>query len=158
MPKAQRTRFAEHYESVEDIDLFSGGISELPLIDGVVGPTFACIMGVQFNHLKFGDRFFFEHGNQDGSFTAAQLQSIRRTLFSKIICENGDNFDKIHAKVFLLNSDRQVISFLKANCTIYANRAHLLLFSSCVRASRSPELELQNCANLPDVDLLPWKE
>lgn len=73
MPRSQRTRFQEHYENVEDLDLFSGGVSELPLVDGIVGPTFACIMGIQFNHLKFGDRFYFEHGNQDGSFTAGKL-------------------------------------------------------------------------------------
>lgn len=72
MPPNQRARFERNYETVEDIDLFSGGISELPLIDGIVGPTFACIMGVQFNHLKFGDRFYFEHGNQDGSFTPGE--------------------------------------------------------------------------------------
>lgn len=68
MPRSQRTRFQDHYEHVEDIDLFSGGISELPLVDGIVGPLFACIMGIQFNHLKFGDSFYFEHGGQAGSF------------------------------------------------------------------------------------------
>lgn len=76
MPKSQRSRFEEHYEHVEDIDLFSGGISELPLIDGIVGPTFACIMGIQFNHLKFGDRFYFEHGGQDGSFTDGKFSGL----------------------------------------------------------------------------------
>ncbi len=76
MPRSQRTRFQDHYEHVEDIDLFSGGISELPLIDGIVGPTFACIMGIQFNHLKYGDRYYFEHGNQDGSFTEGKLDAI----------------------------------------------------------------------------------
>lgn len=76
MPRSQRQRFQQHYEHVEDIDLFSGGMSELPLIDGVVGPTFACIIGVQFNHLKFGDRFYFEHANQDGSFTAGNDNSV----------------------------------------------------------------------------------
>ena len=129
MPKEQRQRFQQHYDSVEDIDLFSGGVSELPLIDAVVGPTFACIIGVQFNHLKYGDRYYFEHDNQDGSFTKGiffkkniylffkfcfvfffsnkeQLQSIRQTLFSKIICENGDDFQRIHRKVFLLNNER----------------------------------------------------
>ncbi|KAF7490083.1 Chorion peroxidase [Sarcoptes scabiei] len=128
MPQSQRIRFQQHYETVEDIDLFSGGISELPLTDGIVGPTFACIIGVQFNHLKFGDRFYFEHGQQDGSFSPEQLRSIRQTLFSKIICENGDNFERIHRKVFLLNSDS------------------------------SSDLKVQSCENIPDIDLEPWLE
>ena len=106
MPKSQRERFQQMFETVEDIDLFSGGMSELPLVDGIVGPTFACIIGVQFNHLKFGDRFYFEHSSQDGSFTQPQLTSLRKTLFSKVICQNGDRFEKIHSKVFMLNSDR----------------------------------------------------
>ena len=76
MPKSQRTRFQEHYGHVEDIDLFSGGISELPLIDGIVGPTFACVMGIQFNHLKFGDRYYFEHGGQEGSFTEGSYPRV----------------------------------------------------------------------------------
>lgn len=80
MPQSQRIRFQQHYETVEDIDLFSGGISELPLTDGIVGPTFACIIGVQFNHLKFGDRFYFEHGQQDGSFSPGIIHSISMLL------------------------------------------------------------------------------
>lgn len=127
MPTSQRQRFQQNYQDVDDIDLFSGGISELPMDGAVVGPTFACIIGVQFHNLKFGDRFYFEHSNQDGSFTtglasppilkqgpmikflnaiSGQLQAIRKTLFSRIICINGDNFAEIHSHVFHLNSDR----------------------------------------------------
>jgi len=73
MPPKQRMRFQQNYQHVEDIDLFSGGISELPLLDGIVGPTFACIIGIQFNHLKYGDRFYFEHEGQDGSFTSGEF-------------------------------------------------------------------------------------
>lgn len=69
MPSSQRMRFQQIYQSVDDIDLFSGGISEYPLQGAIVGPTFTCIIGTQFNHLKFGDRYWFEHGGQDGSFT-----------------------------------------------------------------------------------------
>ncbi|CAG2114555.1 unnamed protein product, partial [Medioppia subpectinata] len=110
MPSSQRQRFQQNYQHVEDIDLFSGGISELPMNGAIVGPTFACIIGTQFNHLKYGDRFYFEHEGQDGSFTSGQLQAIRKTLFSRIICINGDNFKEIHSKVFQLNSDRTCLT------------------------------------------------
>ncbi|KAL3222577.1 hypothetical protein MRX96_028359 [Rhipicephalus microplus] len=56
------------YDDVTDIDLFTGGITENNVQGGLVGPTFACILGQQFRRLKFGDRFYYEHEGQAGSF------------------------------------------------------------------------------------------
>jgi len=57
------------YRDVDDIDAFTGGLAETAPTDGLVGPTFACIIGKQFQFLKFGDRFFFNNdpGNNDNS-------------------------------------------------------------------------------------------
>jgi hypothetical protein len=51
-------RLQELYETVNDIDLFSGGLSETPLHGGMVGPTFGCIIGIQFKQLMKCDRFW----------------------------------------------------------------------------------------------------
>ena len=50
----------------DDIELFSGGISERSVLGGVVGETFNCLITRQMRSLKFGDRYFFTHdrGNQ----------------------------------------------------------------------------------------------
>ena len=50
-------RLRRVYDHVDDIDLFTGGLSERPVTGGVVGPTFACIIGQQFLNLRKGDRW-----------------------------------------------------------------------------------------------------
>ncbi|KAF2346440.1 hypothetical protein FHG87_022804, partial [Trinorchestia longiramus] len=48
-------RLAAVYSDVNDIDLFTGGLAEKPVIYGLVGPTFACILGQQFLNLRRGE-------------------------------------------------------------------------------------------------------
>jgi len=57
------------YASVFDIDLFVGGVTENPIAGGLVGPTFANMIALQFRNLKFADRFFYDDLNQSVSFT-----------------------------------------------------------------------------------------
>lgn len=62
-------RLQQLYSSVEDMDLFLGGIIERPVEDALLGPTFRCLVGDQFKRLKWGDRFWYEEAGQPGSFT-----------------------------------------------------------------------------------------
>uniref|UniRef100_A0ABK9NGL7 Uncharacterized protein n=1 Tax=Glossina morsitans morsitans TaxID=37546 RepID=A0ABK9NGL7_GLOMM len=79
-------RIGHAYRSVHDIDLFVGGIAERPVSGALVGPTFACIIAQQFHNTRKGDRFWYENGNFESSFTPSQLQSLRRISLANILC------------------------------------------------------------------------
>ena len=63
--------YARLYDSPADLDLFSAGLAERPVLHspdtvslpcsvqvpgGLLGPTFTCIIGRQFGRLRRGDR------------------------------------------------------------------------------------------------------
>ncbi|KAL3272932.1 hypothetical protein HHI36_014391 [Cryptolaemus montrouzieri] len=91
IPPEVITRFKRIYATVDDIDLFPGGMSERPLQGGLVGPTFACIIAIQFRQLRKCDRFWYENIDPVVRFSEAQLAEIRKSTLAKIICENMDH-------------------------------------------------------------------
>jgi len=93
------------YAHVDDIDLFVAGNYEKKLRDAMVGPVFACIIGEQYRRLKFGDRYWYENGNQAGAFTPSQLSEIKRSSLARIICDNGEAVDKIQPLAFLKHAN-----------------------------------------------------
>ena len=62
---------------VDDVDLYIAGISESHLPGAVVGPTFGCIIGKNFQRFMHGDRFWFETSNSKLGFTEGKPFSIR---------------------------------------------------------------------------------
>ncbi|XP_061399863.1 uncharacterized protein LOC133335570 [Musca vetustissima] len=86
-PESAR-RISHAYQNVHDIDLFVGGIAERPVVGGLVGPTFACIIAQQFSNSRKGDRFWYENGGFESSFTPAQLHSIRRVTLASVLCRS----------------------------------------------------------------------
>lgn len=78
------------YASVFDIDLFVGGVTENPIAGGLVGPTFANMIALQFRNLKFADRFFYDDLSQSVSFTKSQLDEIQKVSLARIVCDNSD--------------------------------------------------------------------
>lgn len=45
------------------------GLSEIPLRDGLLGETFANMVGLHFSRLKLGDRFWHETDDPIAGFT-----------------------------------------------------------------------------------------
>eukprot|EP00116_Pleurobrachia_bachei_P002814 sb/3463076/ len=98
-----RARIDLVYGDIEKTDLFVGGILEEPVNDGLLGPTFSCILGEQFKQLRDGDRFFYTH---KGVFTPEQLDQILKSSLSKVICDNTRTLDKMPRAAFLVE-DRE---------------------------------------------------
>ncbi|XP_025074585.1 uncharacterized protein LOC105429244 [Pogonomyrmex barbatus] len=94
-------KFKSLYSSVEDIDLFSAGLAENSVLGGLVGPTFACIIGQQFSNLRRGDRFWYENPNSESSFTIGQLQQIKQVSLAQVLCRAMDGIKTIQPFVFL---------------------------------------------------------
>ncbi|XP_071090260.1 salivary peroxidase/catechol oxidase-like [Haliotis cracherodii] len=93
---------ADIYESVDDIDLYSGGVSELPNTPAAVGKTYMCLIGEQFRKLRDGDRFWFESTNTVTGFTDSQIKELKKASLSRIICDNADNLQSIQPSAFVL--------------------------------------------------------
>ncbi|KAF2884373.1 hypothetical protein ILUMI_21822 [Ignelater luminosus] len=87
------------YRDVDDIDLYTGAISEKPLEGGILGPTFTCLILDQFVRLKRGDRMWYENPNLPQAFSKEQLEEIRKTSLAHIICDNSDKLDYVQPYV-----------------------------------------------------------
>lgn len=90
------TIYVSNYVSrrnVNDIDLYTGGLAESHIRAGMVGPTFACLLGRQFHYLRRGDRYWYENDMPPSSFTPEQLQELRKASLARIICNNADEMD-----------------------------------------------------------------
>ena len=122
-------RLKQIYFSVEDIDLFTGGLSEVPLKGALVGPTFACVLGIQFQKSKKCDRFWYETSDAAVRFTESQLTEIRKSTLAKIVCENADVVNKIQKSAFdqyheFLNERVPCRSLPQINLNLWKDEAH----------------------------------
>lgn len=80
--------------------MFVGGLHETQVNNGVVGPTFACIIKQTFEDLKKGDRFYYENGPSSIAFTTSQLNEIRKTSMAGLICENFNRVNSVQPRAY----------------------------------------------------------
>ncbi|XP_022204947.1 peroxidase [Nilaparvata lugens] len=76
------------YTDAKDIDYIVGGNLEIRMPGSLVGPTFQCVMFTQFFNWRWGDRYFYNLKNQDGSFEKDQLYQIQKASLARLICDN----------------------------------------------------------------------
>ncbi|KAJ1519139.1 hypothetical protein ONE63_011259 [Megalurothrips usitatus] len=92
-------RMKQIYKSVDDVDVYTGALSEYPVETGLLGGTLTCLLGDQFVRLKRGDRFWYETDQQPQAFTPAQLAEIRKTSLASIICSTSDGVHSAQPRV-----------------------------------------------------------
>jgi peroxidase len=90
---------------VEDIDLFTGGLSEPTVPDGLVGKTFGCIIATQFKRLRKCDRYWYETPDHSIGFTPSQLTEIKKVTLASLICRNRDVLTPLQRTVFDLPNE-----------------------------------------------------
>lgn len=101
LPEMSLPRPTLYSRDVDDIDLYVGGLAEHPVRGGIVGSTFSCIIAQHFRNLRRSDRFWYENGGFDSSFSVNQLRAIRRVTLARILCDNLDLIDSVQPFAFL---------------------------------------------------------
>ena len=86
----------ETYGSVNDIDLWVGGLSEDAVAGSQLGELFHTILVQQFTALRDGDRFWWET-----YLTSAERDQVKDTTLADIIRDNTDIENEIQDNVFI---------------------------------------------------------
>ena len=60
-PNNSVAAYSRIYETPEDLELWSAGVSENPVPGGLLGPTITCVIGRQWHNVRKGDRYLGEH-------------------------------------------------------------------------------------------------
>ncbi len=84
------------FGTIDNVDLFIGGLAEKHVSGAEVGPTFETILVRQFAALRSGDRFFW----QNQFFDQQTAEMIARTTLGQIIMRNT-NTVSLQPDVFL---------------------------------------------------------
>ena len=88
---------AEAYRSVDDVDLWVGGLAEPHVPRAMVGSVFHRIISRQFTNLRDGDRFFYE-----SALPREILNIVREQSLASVIRRNTGIINELRDDVFLL--------------------------------------------------------
>lgn len=91
-----QARLAGAYKSVEDVDLWVGGLAEDHVPGALVGETVRATVKDQFERLRDGDRFWYEIYLPQNLLSQVRSQSL-----AKIIRRNTSIGGEIQNKMFI---------------------------------------------------------
>ena len=83
------------FTSIDQVDLWTGGLSEHHMPGAMLGETFGLIIAHQFEALRDGDQFYYEK-----ALDPAELATVKNTSLSDII-ERDTSTDVMQADAFL---------------------------------------------------------
>ncbi|CAH1786066.1 unnamed protein product [Owenia fusiformis] len=148
IPEAIWGKLPSIYTHVDDIDIFTGGISEVLVPYGAVGPTFACLLGKQFENLRKGDRYWHENMGP-GMFSQDQLTALDKgSSLARIMCETSDDIQFMQPKALLLPYS-EIPKDLRNS--YHVKREIRFLYGKSKN-------ERVDCRKLPKLDLSAWKQ
>ena len=113
--------FEEAYPAIGDIDLWLGGLAEIPTQEGVLlGPTFSAIIGDQFARLSNYDSFFYtdQLANEDSflsvvsNATDTDLDNIR---LSDVISNHVSNAELVPDNAFIVPFENEITGTLESD-------------------------------------------
>ena len=81
-------RLASVYESVDDVDVWVGGLAEDHVAGSSTGELFRAVLVDQFTRIRDGDRLWYQN-----QFSGSELRKIERTTLADIIERNSDVTD-----------------------------------------------------------------
>ncbi len=104
------------YGTVDNIDLWVGGLAEDHVAGASVGKTIRAIVADQFERLRDGDRLWYQR-----AFSGTQLAQLERTTLSSIIQRNTTT-SNLQSNVFFMKAELTGQVFLDANGNGRADR------------------------------------
>ncbi len=90
-------RLEDAFGNVDDIDIWTGGLSEDLVPGSHLGEVFHLIIKIQFESLRDGDRFWYER-----KLSGAELQEVQVTQLSDVIRRNTSIGFELQDNVFLV--------------------------------------------------------
>lgn len=90
-------RLEDAFGNVDDIDTWTGGLSEDLVPESHLGELFHLIIKIQFESLRDGDRFWYER-----KLSGAELQEVQVTQLSDVIRRNTSIGFELQDNVFLV--------------------------------------------------------
>lgn len=112
--------FEEAYESVDQIDLWIGGLAEISIEGALLGPTFSAIVSDQFARLRDFDRFFYEDQLADPeSFLSVVTNAVGidvgETRLADIIRDNVANPELVPDDAFTVPFENEIQGTVNAD-------------------------------------------
>lgn len=95
-----QTRLAAAYASVDDIDVWVGGLAEPPRPGAMVGELVFTVLKAQFEALRDGDRYWYQR-----TLTPEEIEQVENTRLADIIRRNTAIDQEIPDNVFQVPSD-----------------------------------------------------